>query len=910
MTIYPMKTTLNDPQPCPSCGEPMAQGALARLCPRCLLAAGQETRPGSEPSGSPCFSTPSLERVAALFPELEVLRLLGAGGMGAVYQARQPQLDRMVALKILPPSVREGVGSTERFQREARALARLNHANIVSLYEFGERGEFRFFVMEFVDGANLRQLEQCGRLAPREALQIIPQICDALQYAHDEGIVHRDIKPENVLIDRRGRVKIADFGLARILGQDREASRLTGEGQVMGTPHYMAPEQVEKPLAVDHRADIYSLGVVLYEMLTGDLPLGKFAPPSRKVDVDIRFDEIVLRALENDPCLRYQKASEVKSGVETIGESAPPLSETSKPVSRYVRWGGFPLVIEEASSASPRIHWRGVVFMFAVVFGLYTLAFGGLAVILPRFAPSGFLGIVGGQSLVTRLVLACLTVAWGLRTLRHAVGQVDQLPKTPGGTTVLPPRQRVSKASLGLGFVVQFFVAYALYFLLLGASWSGGVSLAFAPERGDVAKVLALFVYLFGVLPSPILATVFGWLALEEVRAGRRGPETIPRALLAALMFPLLIVNGLLLSAANSGLRAALASLPWLANRGDLPTWVVWGLTLALSVGVTWDIIRRVRRWVALRPKPEQRGEVWWSSKSGARLIGVACLLMVVVVAQRPRPQNGGLSPAEQVAHADPMTGAWVAELPGGGELQLLALSDPRAAAIRWWLPDGRPVDGRRFSELASPDPGPGLGDAFLRSVALRLDGVPNAASLLPMEYSPASRWSSHGLSLIGGRDGQAGAKDVLAGIELPTETSQATFRVGLGATTWRTVVTHEVADRSTRVSLQPGDPSWFMDFQEFTEQGNETGVNTVRNGGEERWQIRLLATDSQGKEFLATRASFTHAPGDRPSECQYWFPVPKAELRTLQAQARPIHWVEFRDVVVNPPFTLIAPNP
>ena len=178
--------------------------------------------------------------------------------------------------------------------------------------------------MEFVDGVNLRQLQKTGRLSPREALQIVPQICDALQYAHDEGVVHRDIKPENVLVDRKGRVKIADFGLAKILGRDPEALRLTGEGQVMGTPHYMAPEQVEHPLAVDHRADIFSLGVVFYEMLTGELPLGKFQPPSRKVQVDVRLDEVVLHALEKEPERRYQHASEVKSDVETIASSAPP----------------------------------------------------------------------------------------------------------------------------------------------------------------------------------------------------------------------------------------------------------------------------------------------------------------------------------------------------------------------------------------------------------------------------------------------------------------------------------------------------------------------------------------------------------------------------------------------------------
>ena len=167
--------------------------------------------------------------------------------------------------------------------------------------------------MEYVDGVNLRHALRAGRLAPREALAIVPQICDALQYAHDQGVVHRDIKPENVLLDRTGRVKIADFGLAKLLGKGPDDFTLTRTQQVMGTPRYMAPEQIEKPTTVDHRADIYSLGVVLYEMLTGELPLGRFEPPSHKVQVDVRIDEVVLRTLEKEPERRYQRASQVKT---------------------------------------------------------------------------------------------------------------------------------------------------------------------------------------------------------------------------------------------------------------------------------------------------------------------------------------------------------------------------------------------------------------------------------------------------------------------------------------------------------------------------------------------------------------------------------------------------------------------
>src|SRR4029077_9443541 len=168
----------------------------------------------------PPFNPPPVPELAQFFPQLEILELIGKGGMGAVYKARQKQLDRIVALKILPPGIGDDPAFAERFAREAKALAKLNHPGIVTLYEFGKADGLYFFLMEFVDGVNLRQLLHAGRISAREALAIVPQICDALQFAHDQGIVHRDIKPENILLDRRGRVKVADFGLAKLVGVD------------------------------------------------------------------------------------------------------------------------------------------------------------------------------------------------------------------------------------------------------------------------------------------------------------------------------------------------------------------------------------------------------------------------------------------------------------------------------------------------------------------------------------------------------------------------------------------------------------------------------------------------------------------------------------------------------------------
>ena len=312
---------------CPQCGTPLPTGALAGLCPACLLKAGAAADTITDAKQS-AFNPPSVTELAVKFPQLEILELIGKGGMGAVYKARQRQLDRVVALKILPPGIGDEPAFAERFAREAKALAKLNHPGIVTIYDFGRADGLFYFFMEFVDGVNLRQLLHAGRISAREALAIVPQICDALQFAHDQGIVHRDIKPENILLDRRGRVKVADFGLAKIVGGETEpvatgqrstgSPVLTESGKVMGTPQYMAPEQKEHPDAVDHRADIYALGVVFYQMLTGELPGKKIAPPSSKVQIDVRLDEVVLRALEKNPELRYQQVSVFKTEVETI----------------------------------------------------------------------------------------------------------------------------------------------------------------------------------------------------------------------------------------------------------------------------------------------------------------------------------------------------------------------------------------------------------------------------------------------------------------------------------------------------------------------------------------------------------------------------------------------------------------
>ena len=347
----------------------MPPGFSREICPRCAAAVLQATQtelPG-DAARAP-FTPPPVAELAPLFPQLDILELIGRGGMGAVYRARQRELERIVALKILPPGIGEDPAFAERFTHEAKALAKLNHPGIVTIYDFGHverRSPTRreggppdhagselgapppgqllyFFLMEFVDGVTLRRLLDGGRISPREALAIVPQICDALQFAHDQGIVHRDIKPENILLDRRGRVKVADFGLAKLVGGAGEptaepggaaaSGSLTGAGKVLGTPTYMAPEQAEHPAEVDHRADIYALGVVFYQMLTGELPAKPVEPPSKKIRIDVRLDQVVLHALEREPQRRYQQVSQVKDAVETIANSpASPASRGAAP---------------------------------------------------------------------------------------------------------------------------------------------------------------------------------------------------------------------------------------------------------------------------------------------------------------------------------------------------------------------------------------------------------------------------------------------------------------------------------------------------------------------------------------------------------------------------------------------------
>lgn len=274
---------------------------------------------------------PTAEHLAAMLPQYQIEALIGRGGMGAVYKGRQVSLKRAVAIKLLPAELSSDAEFTSRFQREAQTLASLSHQGIVTIHEFGQTSQGHlFFVMEHVDGSDLARLLQGGRrLESAQALELTVQICEALQYAHTQGVVHRDIKPANVLITRDGRAKLADFGLARPL--TGEKTRFTATNHVMGTPEYMAPEQWKGQS--DHRSDIYALGVMLYEMLTGSRPQGAFDLPSIKAKVDARLDAVVMKAMSQQPERRYQHVSELQEAVCSISQRAGPAPQAKKRLS-------------------------------------------------------------------------------------------------------------------------------------------------------------------------------------------------------------------------------------------------------------------------------------------------------------------------------------------------------------------------------------------------------------------------------------------------------------------------------------------------------------------------------------------------------------------------------------------------
>ncbi|MFH2006503.1 MAG: serine/threonine-protein kinase, partial [bacterium] len=306
---------------CPDCHSSVSfdESEPILCCPSCGLTANLsriETAPGV--SSLPMVRDLSGETLG----EYELTELIGVGGMGVVYKGRVKNgTGEDVAVKVLNCDYHwQREEFVARFRREARALAKLDHPNIVTILDSGRDGDLYYLVTEYVEGVNLAQHLRGRELSVSEIVSIMTQACAALTYAHENGVVHRDVKPANIVI-AEGTVKVLDFGLAQITGGDSNLSSLTRTDLAMGTINYLSPEQRTSAKQVDERSDVFSLGVVLYEMLTGTLPLGGFAPASRaRPGIGRRGDQVVHRSLDADPARRFQSVSELAAALGQLTE--------------------------------------------------------------------------------------------------------------------------------------------------------------------------------------------------------------------------------------------------------------------------------------------------------------------------------------------------------------------------------------------------------------------------------------------------------------------------------------------------------------------------------------------------------------------------------------------------------------
>jgi hypothetical protein len=498
---------------CPTCQAPVPADAPGGACPACALCAGLDLAPTID---SPTFVATSegpqqlsAEILAARLPELEGFALIGRGGMGAVYGAMHRNLQRPVAVKVLDATLSEQPAFAQRFAREARTLAQLDHPNVVRVYDSGERDGMYYLVMELVDGVSLRQTLQAGGLEPEEALALVPKVCAALQYAHDQGVVHRDIKPENILIDRGGAVKIADFGLAKLVDDEADL-RLTRPRQVMGTPNYMAPEQIEHPETVDHRADIFALGVVFYELLTGELPVGRFPLPSERAQIDTRLDGVVLRTLEKEPQRRYQAAEDVRSDVVTLagGGDLPPAASLRPAAAAGASSGAAP------RSASGGIDYRSRRRIFGLP--LVHICFG-------RDPEGKRLGRASGIIAIGDIAIGAVAIGGfsfgGVSVGGMGLGLIGIGGLVPG---LLAGMGGIAAGALALGGLA--FGGFGIGVLAIAGAGVGGDSSQFNTVLSEALQnrlVLATWLTLTGGVVVAAWAAIHAWL--DYVRAEAEG---------------------------------------------------------------------------------------------------------------------------------------------------------------------------------------------------------------------------------------------------------------------------------------------------------------------------------------------------------------------------------------------------
>lgn len=316
------------------------------------------------------FTPPSIEEIAQLLPAYEILSFIAKGGMGAVYMANQRSLDRPVAIKILPRHFGEDAEFRASFETEAKSMAKLNHPNLIGIYDFGQVDGLLYIIMEMVQGNSLFHSAYGTTVEPTEAARIVSEICHGLANAHKHGILHRDIKPSNILLDPSASPKIGDFGLARPVGDHESDS-------CFGTPGYTAPEVIHHPEAVDESTDIYAVGIMLYELLTGRMPESNYVPAATLAHCNQQFDNIIRKAIHPTPALRYRTAQEMANALAPLTKkntSASRLATPDVPVS--ATQNRSPITPTRPPKASN--HFARNIFIIVILLGAIALAWEGL----------------------------------------------------------------------------------------------------------------------------------------------------------------------------------------------------------------------------------------------------------------------------------------------------------------------------------------------------------------------------------------------------------------------------------------------------------------------------------------------------------------------------------------------------
>lgn len=878
---------MTTPSLCPSCRRPVPADAPGGICPSCaLLGAAQPT------VLMPSAQMPGVAEVAAAFPDLEVLDILGQGGMGIVFKARQPRLDRLVALKILPPLLAAQPGFTERFTREARALARLHHPHIVMVYDFGESGGFFYLLMEFVNGVNLRQAMRAG-VKPEQAMLLVPRICEALQFAHDRGVLHRDIKPENILLDTVGVPKLADFGIARMAGDSGTAHALTLSGAALGTASYMAPEQIEKPATVDHRADIYSLGVVFYEMLTGELPLGRFAAPSEKAVVGEGVDQVVLRALEKERDRRHQSASEMKTRVEDLrGREQMPGQGGAE--AGFSEWG---------SGGGPQVTAR-----LLMILGGFSAAGIPLAFLLknPHVTPIMMVWLTIALS-ITAGVVSSLTARPGPTAGRHrrpGPGQTGprfesvssrQLFGLPlyhivrgydPATGVIPVARGVfaagpvAKGFFAFGGRAQGFVAFggmavgfvAFGGMALGVFSAGGFAGALMIALGGLAVAsMPLGGGMAGM--APLIGPGQGVLSKHRMLYGPLpDPDGSLRSMLCTASGVAALIGGLavmvviqMMFFAGSPRQAPVPAAPVSRAINPWPARIFWLLVLLLAAPLLAAIALLIPAMQKTRTATEPRK----------------------VVSQDLRyltaPAVGSVDSSSRAPFSVPWSKG-SAELVGIARYPLMDRSDA------WWQMNGsRATEGPYVPGPAAPlaSEMPPFGFVF------HLKDLPEGASApvwlcdyggRVLRSGPVARPATPGERLPG---------HILLAASFPGEVERTNIKMGVAWRPWQ-VVHRRVPPLEGRLAVEEHGERWLLSGSVSQPAPGKPLAVTITSGLlHDGWETRIMVLGKTGVIFPESRTNH----GDRED---WTFSIPAAEEPVeYRFEVRPYEWVEFRNVVL-----------